>query len=199
MRQAKNDRRSRRTRQLLMQAMVELIRAKPYDHITVQEITDRADVGRSTFYAHFTHKDDLLVDGVHRMLDHLDTAIDTAAPGRLLYPTQALFHHIGAQGELYQTMARGPSLGIFITALQDQLTVLFTDRLAARVPSGATTAVPPALLAAMIAGMLVTAIRTWVENGLNGSAESIDRAFHIAAGPAIRAGLRPTDNGSPAA
>ena len=48
----KNDRRSQRTRNLLSAALVELIREKDYNAITVSDIIDRANVGRSTFYAH---------------------------------------------------------------------------------------------------------------------------------------------------
>ncbi|MGW0357525.1 MULTISPECIES: TetR/AcrR family transcriptional regulator [Nocardia] len=56
-----NDRRVRRTRSTLHRALIELMIERPYDRITVQDILDRADVGRSTFYAHFRSKDDLLV------------------------------------------------------------------------------------------------------------------------------------------
>ena len=54
------DRRSRRTRQALHQALIRLIVERGYDEITVADIADAADTGRSTFYAHFTDKDDLL-------------------------------------------------------------------------------------------------------------------------------------------
>ena len=54
------DRRSRRTRQALHQALIRLIVERGYDEITVGDIADAADSGRSTFYAHFTDKDDLL-------------------------------------------------------------------------------------------------------------------------------------------
>lgn len=191
MRQAKTDRRSLRTRQLLMGAMVELMRTKRYDAITVQEITEQANVGRSTFYAHFTDKDDLLVDGVRRMLITLDAVPAPTGRGARLYPTLALFHHIGAQADMYRVMTRGRGLTLFLAALQDELTTVLADRLAGRVTPGDTPAIPPPLLGAMIASMLITAIRTWVENGATAPAEVIDRMFLTAAGPAIRAGLRP--------
>src|SRR5262245_28174814 len=54
------DRRVKKTLQLLQNALVELISEKGYDDVTIQDILDRADVGRSTFYAHFENKDQLL-------------------------------------------------------------------------------------------------------------------------------------------
>jgi AcrR family transcriptional regulator len=68
MKQRVTDRRVQKTQHLLREALVSLIREKPYDVITVNEILDRANVGRSTFYTHFRDKDDLLVSGIHDML-----------------------------------------------------------------------------------------------------------------------------------
>jgi len=188
MRQVKTDRRSLRTRRLLMQALVDLMRTKKYDTITVLEIAEQANVGRSTFYAHFTDKDDLLVDGVQRML----ASLDTSTPGPTgLFPTLALFHHVGSQADLYQVMSRGRALTLFLAALHAELTAVFTERITAKTTPGVTPAVPPTLLAAMIASMLITAIRTWIDDGASTPAEVIDRMFHTAAGPALRAGLRP--------
>jgi AcrR family transcriptional regulator len=62
------DRRVERTRTHLHEALMSLIRQKDYDDIVVKEILDEANVGRSTFYAHFRDKDDLLVSGIHEML-----------------------------------------------------------------------------------------------------------------------------------
>ena len=58
------DRRVRRTQKSLHQALIALLLEKNYDTITVQEVLDRADVGRSTFYAHFQSKDELLMSGM---------------------------------------------------------------------------------------------------------------------------------------
>src|SRR3990172_8985094 len=62
------DRRVQKTRKLLQDALIELVAEKGYETVTIQELLDRANVGRSTFYAHFQDKDQLL----HSILDRLD-------------------------------------------------------------------------------------------------------------------------------
>jgi AcrR family transcriptional regulator len=196
MRQAKTDRRSLRTRQLLMRAMVELMRRKRYHSITVREITDQADVGRSTFYAHFTDKDDLLVDGVHRLLVSLDVdAAESTRPGKTwLYPTLALLHHLGAQADLYRILAKDRGLTLFLTALQDEIAATLTTRLTTRLDPTGPPSIPPPLLAAMVTSMFITAVRAWIEGGLTTPAETVDRMFRTAATAAIDAGLRSEDD-----
>ena len=49
----KEDRRIRRTKRLLRQALAELMNEKDFKDITVKEITDRADLNRGTFYFHY--------------------------------------------------------------------------------------------------------------------------------------------------
>ena len=61
------DRRIIRTRGVLQHALTSLILKKGYEAITIQDICDEANVGRSTFYAHYTSKDDLKRSGFERL------------------------------------------------------------------------------------------------------------------------------------
>jgi AcrR family transcriptional regulator len=189
MRREITDRRTQRTRQLLTEALGELIRTKRYDTITVQEITDRANVGRSTFYAHFTDKDDLVADSVRRMVGTLET--DEPGPRNTLSPSLGLFHHVEEFSDHYLMMARGRHLTLFLDALQSELSAMFAQRLVPRLPEHGRTTVPEPLLAAMIAGMLITAVRTWLESDMATPAEEVVRGYRAAAEAALRAGLRP--------
>jgi hypothetical protein len=69
------DRRIRRSQKSLHEALLSLVLEKNYDSITVQEILDRADVGRSTFYAHFEGKDELLISGTHELHNTLNAVL----------------------------------------------------------------------------------------------------------------------------
>jgi AcrR family transcriptional regulator len=182
------DRRTQRTRQLLVGALRELLHTRRYDSISVRDITERANVGRSTFYAHFTDKDDLLVESVRHLLGELQQ--DAPGVRNTLAPSLGLFHHVAEGRQVFLTMAHGRHLGLFLDALQSELARMFLERLTPRLPASPTV-VPPALLAAMVAGMLITAVRSWLESDLSASAEEVDRSFAIAAEAALRAGLRP--------
>src|SRR5260370_15811427 len=81
--QAKEDRRVGRTRKLLEDALHDLIVEKGYEAVTVQDIIDRANVGRSTFYAHYTDKQHVLF----RHLAHLEAHL--AEQQRLVRPKSA--------------------------------------------------------------------------------------------------------------
>ena len=93
------DRRVQRTRLLLHKALLSLILEKKYESITVQEILDRADVGRSTFYVHFRDKDALLVIGFENLKSLLQSAQEGAVPApgksyeRIIAFSLAMFEH----------------------------------------------------------------------------------------------------------
>src|ERR1700682_4709851 len=72
----KLDRRVRRTRTSLHKALISLALEKHYDSITVQEVLDRADVGRSTFYTHFQSMEELLISGTQELRRTLHAALE---------------------------------------------------------------------------------------------------------------------------
>ena len=72
----KVDRRVRRTRTSLHKALISLALEKNYDSITVQEVLDRADVGRSTFYTHFQSMDEVLISGPQELRGILSSALE---------------------------------------------------------------------------------------------------------------------------
>ena len=103
------DRRVGKTRKALKEALTDLILEKGYESVTVQDVIDRADVGRSTFYAHFVDKDDLLMAILADLempgLDPTSWKPDDPAFGWTL----ALFRHFGSGKRLFKAVAGGQS------------------------------------------------------------------------------------------
>ncbi|MGI5238055.1 TetR/AcrR family transcriptional regulator [Dactylosporangium sp. CA-139066] len=101
------DRRVRRTRRILGEALVELIIEQGYEATTVQDVLDRADVGRSTFYAHFRDKDALLMAGFEDLVERLRADLDALGPGAPPEPGQpvvGLFAHAYRNRTLYAAL-----------------------------------------------------------------------------------------------
>ena len=67
----KTDRRVLRTRRALREALLSLILEQGYESVTIEEITDRADVGRTTFYLHYRDKEELLLECINGAVDDL--------------------------------------------------------------------------------------------------------------------------------
>ena len=75
------DARVRRTRDALGDALVALMQEKPFDTITVQDVLDRAKVGRSTFYTHYSDKDDLLMSDAEEFFEAMSMMRSLARSG----------------------------------------------------------------------------------------------------------------------
>jgi len=177
--QADDDRRVRRTRQALTGALIELVLEKRYDAITIQNLLDRADVGRSTFYAHYRGKDDLLVRSFEGLLEMLDQAMDRdgAAGGRVA-PVRELFRHVGEMGEFHRALVRAHMLDRVYRAGTSYLSRTIARRLAAgSAYTGGDAARLPALAHAF-AGALFGMLRWWVDSDAPLSPEQMDELYH---------------------
>jgi AcrR family transcriptional regulator len=103
----KPDRRVSRTRRALKEALTDLILEKGYEAVTVQDVIDRADVGRSTFYAHFIDKDDLLM-AILADLDVPGPDTEGWQPDDPAFGwTLELFRHFGSGKRLFKAVASG--------------------------------------------------------------------------------------------
>src|SRR6476659_7313908 len=106
---ARPDRRVSRTRRALKEALTDLILEKGYEGITIQDVLDRADVGRSTFYAHFVDKDDLLM-AILADLEMPAPDTSTWKPDDHAFGwTLELFRHFGSGKRLFKAVASSQS------------------------------------------------------------------------------------------
>ncbi|MBN1265557.1 MAG: TetR/AcrR family transcriptional regulator [Anaerolineales bacterium] len=102
------DRRVRRTKKQLSDALMALVLEKGYDAVRVQDITDRADVGRATLYLHYKDKADLLLNSLQETIEELFALIRE----NLTDPTreelfQIAFTHAAENADLYRVLLSG--------------------------------------------------------------------------------------------
>lgn len=160
---SKIDRRVAKTRRALQHAFMSLILEKGYDTVSIQDICDAADVGRSTFYSHYTGKEDLKRAG----LGHLRAAVNAArlSEGGGEVPlgfVAALFEHAQSHARLYQALV-GTSGGVAaVGTVRDILSeAIATDPWF----RGRVFVSERVFLSELILGALMAALLRWLDGG----------------------------------
>ncbi len=189
MKREKQDRRSLRTRRMVNAAMIELMREKRYSAITVQDLLDRAGIGRSTFYAHYFDKEDVLASVVEQMLESFRRGFAQGEAGQDLVPSLALFQHAHEQRQFFQAMAIGHAGERLWEASQALLSRAIAQKLAEEQRMGAPPAVPFEVVARYLAGAFLNLFRWWLENEEPYPPEEMDRMFQRLAMPGALAAI----------
>ncbi len=186
MKTQKTDRRSTRTQRLLGEALIALLLEKRYDDITVQDILDHANIGRSTFYEHYWDKEDLLTSEIERVIDLLDQHIATPSQHPAVFlPSLALFQHVREQQRLYRALLRGQGIQALLRVKGIQMvTQAFQDLLRTRVETrlrgegekeGSDELL--AAVASYVVGAFMTLMQWWLETEMAWSPERMDALF----------------------
>ena len=189
----KADRRVQRTRQLLQGALIALIQEKGYEALTVQDIIDRANVGRATFYAHFDNKEDLLVSRLDDFRGALRARQQHAmrqvlpAEERMFSYTREVFIHVDGHRAVFRSMVGKRSGAIIQQLFHKMLVDLVRDDVKAMVPAKATGGVSREAVTQLIAGGLFGLIQWWVDGPLQLSVAEVDALFSRVAMPALEA------------
>jgi AcrR family transcriptional regulator len=183
------DRRSQRTREALIHALLALIETHHYDQITIQDIVDRANVGRSTFYAHFENKDELLSSGFLHMLDGLIRTMDFNEENRLVFDISTLFKHARGHYEIYRTLIWGSGFELLIRQGPVALSGMIEARLVSLLNDKFSSPVPLPVLAYTMAGTLLLLLKWWLENKMLYSPEQMNDIFQELVMPGMRSAL----------
>ena len=170
---SKLDRRVARTRASLIAALTSLILERGYRRLTIQQIIDRADVGRATFYNHFRDKDDLLIGSFEWLLSDLEfTAEDSGTPAG--FPALEFMRHAADHRLLHRALVRDGSIVMLMPRLQG----LLVRRDLARLGLSPQSARPgERALAEMSAGAFLALLSWWLESGASLSPEDLYRVF----------------------
>lgn len=156
------DRRAARTRRALHEALISLILRKGYDDITIQDIIDEADVGRSTFYAHYAGKEALLRGGFERLraeLAELPERSPESARGEPFAFSLVLFQHVDRYKEVYRALAGGTADVVVIGRIRDVLAEFVRDEL----PASPAAELPRELAQEFILGAFLSVLTWWLK------------------------------------
>jgi len=187
----KIDRRIQRTKQALRNALLELIKEKGYDSISVEEITRRADLSRATFYLHYKDKEDLLVEEFHEIVNERARTIsnipfsawlpDLENPeNKLAPPLLMAFQHVANHANLYRIILKNEKSDRILERIRKIIAQSITEFMQAKVnndPIPILYEVPIDLLAAYFSGALLSSVDWWFEQNLSHSPEEMARMF----------------------
>jgi AcrR family transcriptional regulator len=166
------DRRVLRTRTALYDGLVSLIRQKPYDAITVEDILQAANVGRTTFYAHFPSKDALLERSLERLRDLLIDAARQEPPGTGSI-SLVLFHHVAEYADVQGALAGGKGSAVLRAAMDHAIAAALRVILPREAPEG----LPRELAIQHMVATANVAMGWWLHGSRVASAEDADRLF----------------------
>ena len=191
------DRRVVRTRQLLRDALMSLILEKGYDAITIQEITDRANLGRATFYIHYDDKEDLLVKSLKETFDDLVKMVKFEPGKDSITGIGLAFHHAGQHRDFYRVMLGGQGTGPIVKQIRDYMAEVSQDRIrqlqAQFFDSKLVPTISIDILAQYVSGALLSLITWWLETDTPYSADEMAAIFQKLSADVVRSAFLPGD------
>lgn len=186
MKQEKQDRRSRRTRQLVQSAMMELLQEKRYEAITVRDILERSGIGSSTFYAHYFDKDDVQAAVMEQIIEQLSQPLSQNRASETLLPSLALFRHVQENSQQFQALVRG-HLGEQMWEMgQKALSRIIEEALERTSAEKYVLSVPAEMVAQYLAGAFLSLLKWWIEADMPYSPEHMDEVFRKMSIPGVR-------------
>ncbi|MEU2669562.1 TetR/AcrR family transcriptional regulator [Streptomyces sp. NPDC007164] len=162
------DRRTRRTRRALGGALVELVLERGFSALTVEDITEQADVARATFYAHFKGKDDLFArvtsDLLEQLAQRLEPAVAGSAVGFTGKPLLEMLRHVSDERDVYRVVLRGEGDGKPLQMFVDACAAATAREFKARAERNSVQPrIDADLLARVWVGEQVAVLRWWAE------------------------------------
>ncbi len=189
----KTDRRIQRTRHSLRAALLELIKEKNYDDISTEEITERANVGRATFYKHYKDKEDLLLEEFREMANEkvqilseipfstwLQSEDTDSRKKRPAPPLLIVFEHIYENSELYYILLKSEKSSRIVERIRKISTgaiAKFVEAKAKTDPVPFLFKVPIEFFAAFFSGALLSTVDWWLEEGMRHTPKEMTHLF----------------------
>jgi len=166
---SRHARRRVETRRRLIQAATELVLEKGYDAITIQDITERADLGYGTFYLHFKDKEDIVwravQDGVTATQTRVAQQFATSIPPQVeYYGYLNIFHHVETDQDLYRVMLGGKGSSVLTNRIQELLAADIIRHLQSN-PAGILSDfdLPAEVIAQILTGAITRLVLWWIE------------------------------------
>lgn len=180
------DRRIQHTRKALHESLIQLILEKGYDQVTVQDVLNRAQVGRSTFYSHYKDLEDLFLSGFENLWslfeEHLDSRDDKKEVWDL---SLIIFQHAQNYVEVYKALVGKQGGKLMSAHLHKYFSALIRESL--RPQWNTRKQIPLDIVVHHLASSLIASLTWWVDHDLRYSPSRMNEFFRQLTQPAINA------------
>jgi len=175
----KTDARVKRTRDALGDALIALMQEKPFDTITVQDVLDRAHVSRSTFYSHYTDKDDLLMSDAEEFFEALSMALSAHGDkSDRVFPVKEFFMHLADVQPFFKALIKSGRFHENMELARGHFARGIERRLRELPHSQSIPAKDLPAIAFTHAGALLSLLKWWLDRGMKEPPEKMDELFH---------------------
>jgi AcrR family transcriptional regulator len=183
----REDRRAVRTQRMVKQALMELMHSMRYEDITVQHILDRADIGRSTFYAHYPDKDDVARQLLEEMMESITHGVKPeTAEKSAAFPIAEMFRHLQSQLSARGIWQSSRGREYLFSVGQAYWNRRIERELTARLGKRGASRVPIPVAARMVTGAATSLIDWWIKQKMPYSPEEMQEMFNRLILPGIR-------------
>ena len=177
-----DDRRVQRTRRMLREALIHLTIERGWDAVSVQDVCDRADIGRSTFYTHFADREELLLGGFDDLRKML-RAQRSGAPSEKLAFVRGLIEHAHDHSQLFRAIIGKRAGHAIEKRFRQTVTSLVRDDLAEHGFAGRALE----MTTPYVAGALVELLTWWVDTRHAPPAAELETIFRRLTTPVLAA------------
>jgi len=180
-----NDLRARRTRKWLQDALIELMKEKPFQDIQIKELTARAQVSRPAFYLHYLSKEDLLLSHVDVIFDEFHTEISREIERGNIDRKRfslMLFQYWERYAETLRMVIQAENPDILLERLKEYVGVIMKE-IAAKTRKPSIDPRLQELIVGYVAGGAYMLLTQWISNKMPFSAEQMARLFYELTAP----------------
>lgn len=175
----RRDPRIARTKHALGAALIELMLEQPFDRITVQDVLDRAGVGRATFYAHFRNKRDLFHSEHERFFEGVERWLGTfSAHAPRVVPVAEFFQHVGEVQPFIQALRDAGQIDLVLDDAAEHFARMIAKRLRLLAPQLDQSNVHTAIVAKFCAGAVIELLKWWLARDVRPTPQEMDSIYH---------------------
>ncbi|HJU75861.1 MAG TPA: TetR/AcrR family transcriptional regulator [Gemmatimonadaceae bacterium] len=174
----RSDQRVERTKHALGTAIIELMLERHFDAITVQDVLNRAGVGRATFYTHYRSKRDLFLSANERFLERVEQWLDRPSAATRIVPVTEFFEHVHEARPLLQALRDAGHFDVVFQDMAEHFARMIAKRLYLLEPE--LNAANPSTIpvAKFCAGAALEMLKWWLDQVVAPEPAEMDELYH---------------------